>query len=217
VYAKRDNSLYVNLFVESTAKIELANQAVRLHQETRYPWKGEVKITVDPEREEEFVVFIRIPGWAQDQPVPSDLYRFLDEQGENIVIRVNGNSVPFETEKGFVRLHRKWSPGDTIELSLPMPVRRVSSHENVEDNQGMVALQRGPIVFCFEGVDNADRVLDRSLADDSPLETEFLPDLLKGVVIVRGVSADKSPFRAIPYFAWAHRRAGEMAVWIHRE
>jgi DUF1680 family protein len=217
VYAKRDSSLYVNLFVQSSAKIERTGQTVRLRQETRYPWEGEVKITVDPEREEEFAVFVRVPGWAQGQPVPSDLYRFLDEQDENIGIRVNGDSFPFEMEKGFARLNRKWSPGDTIELRLPMPVRRVASHENVEDNQGKVALQRGPIVFCFEGVDNADRVLDRFLPDDSPLETEFLPDLLGGLVIVKGVSADNDPLTAIPYYAWAHRGAGEMAVWIHHE
>jgi len=194
VYAKKDDNLYVNLFVQSSAKIELADQTVRLRQETRYPWEGEVKITVDPEKEEEFTVFVRIPGWAQDRPVPSNLYRFLDEQ-----------------------LHRKWDPGDTIELRLPMPVRRVSSHENVKDNQGKVAMQRGPIVFCFEGADNADRVLDRSLPDDSPLETEFLPDLLGGLVIVKGLSADNNLLTAIPYYAWSHRGAGEMAVWINRE
>jgi len=217
VYAKRDNSLYVNLFVESTAKIELANQAVRLHQETRYPWEGEVKITVDPERKEEFVVFVRVPGWAQDQPVPSDLYRFLDEQEDNIDIQVNGNSFPFAMEKGYAQLHRKWKPGDMIELGLPMPVRKVLSHEDVKENVGKVALQRGPIVYCFEGADNAGQVLDRALPDDSLLETEFLPDLLGGLVIIKDSSAEKRQLTAIPYYAWAHREADEMAVWIRRE
>lgn len=217
VYARKDDYLYINLFVQSTAKIELTEQTVRLRQETRYPWEGEVKITVDPERESEFAVFVRVPGWAQGQPVPSDLYWFLDQQEENTGIRVNGNPFPFETEQGFARLHRKWSPGDTIELLLPMPIRRVSSHENVEDNQGKVALQRGPIVFCFEGVDNEDRALDRSLPDDSSLEIEFLPDLLGGLVVIKSTSADNGPLTAIPYYAWAHRGAGEMAVWIHRK
>jgi DUF1680 family protein len=223
IYAKKDDNLYVNLFVQSRANIELKDRTVSLSQETRYPWEGEVKIIVDPDREEEFAVHIRIPGWAQGQPVPSDLYRFQDEHANDneadmrITVNVKGTPYPFEMEKGFARLHRKWRPGDTVELRLPMPVRRVSSHANVQDNQGKIALQRGPIVYCFEGVDNADRVLDRSLPDDSRLRTEFLPDLLGGVTVIKGSFSDKSPLTAIPYYAWAHRGAGEMAVWINHE
>ena len=217
IYAQKEDNLYVNLYVKSETAVRLNGLRVSLKQETQYPWEGKVVLTVDPDREDEFTVLLRIPGWAQNQPVPSDLYKFLDEQDKNIGIWVNGDPFPSETEQGFVRLHRRWSSGDTIELRLPMPVRRVSSHTNVEDNQGKVALQRGPIVFCFEGVDNADRILDRSLPDDSPLETEFLPDLLGGLVIIKGVSADNDPLAAIPYYAWAHRGAGEMAVWMRHE
>jgi len=92
----------------------------------------------------------------------------------------------------------------------------VLSHENVEDDRGKIALQRGPIVYCFEGVDNGDRVLDRSLPDNASAETRFLPDLLGGIVVIQTMDADKNPFTAIPYYAWAHRGAGEMAVWINR-
>jgi DUF1680 family protein len=217
IYAKKDDNLYVNLYVQSKADIELKNQTVRLSQETLYPWEGNVQISVDPEEEGEFAVHLRIPGWAQGHPVPSDLYRFVDEHANNVEIRVNGVPYPFEMEKGYVPLSRKWKAGDRIELVLPLPVRRVQSHENVQDNQGKIALQRGPIVYCFEGADNADRVLDRVLLDDSSLETEFLPDLLGGLVVIKGISADKSPLTAIPYYAWAHRGPGEMAVWLRRE
>lgn len=217
IYARADDNLYINLFVRNETNIKIKNQRVRLGQDTLYPWEGKVKITIDPEKDMEFGILVRIPGWAQDQPVPSDLYRFLDEQEMTIDIRVNGAQYPIEWEKGYARLRRKWTPGDTIELGLPMPVRRVLSHENVQDNRGKVALQRGPIVYCFEGADNAGRVLDRVLPDDARLETHFLPDLLGGLTVIQGRSADKSSLTAIPYYAWAHRGAGEMAVWIQRQ
>lgn len=217
VYAKKDNNLYINLFVQSRTTVDLEDQTVSIGQETRYPWEGTVHINVDPEKEGEFAVLARIPGWAQDRPVPSDLYRFLDKQEDNIDIRVNGKTFLFDAEKGFARLHRKWSPGDTIELRFPMLVRRVQSHENVKDNQGKVALQRGPIVYCFEGVDNADNVLDRSLPGNASAETRFLPDLLGGLVVIQTMSADLNPLTAIPYYAWAHRGAGEMTVWLARK
>ena len=114
-------------------------------------------------------------------------------------------------------LKRKWKQGDRIELNLPMPVRRVQSHENVQDNQGKIALQRGPIVYCFEGADNVGQVLGRALLNSSRLETQFLPDFLGGLVVIKSIAVDKSPLTAIPYYSWAHRGAGEMVVWIHHE
>jgi len=217
VYAEADGNLYVNLFVQSQANIELENQTVKLQQETLYPWEGNVKITVHPEKEKEFAVLVRIPGWAQDRPVPSDLYRFLDAQQEKIILLLNGEPYPLEIQDGYARLSHKWRPGDRIELSLSMPVRMVLSHENVRDNLGKAALQRGPIVYCLEEADNAGRVLDLSLPDDSSLESEFHPDLLGGVVVVKGQPAEQNPFTAVPYYAWAHRGAGKMIVWIDRE
>jgi DUF1680 family protein len=211
VYAKKDASLYVNLFVQSQAKFDLKNHQVQVRQETRYPWDGKVKITVYPEQEATFEVMVRIPGWARNLPVPGDLYNFLDELEENIRLRVNGQSTPLVMERGFARISRKWKAGDTVELDLPMPVRRVLSHENVPDNRGKVALQRGPLVYCLEGVDNEGRVLDLALSDSSPLETEFRPEMLGGLTVIKGTVT------AIPYYAWAHRGAGEMAVWITRK
>ena len=217
IYAKKDNDLYINLFVQSKANIEMKNQTVRLSQETRYPWEGNIQISVQPEKAGEFTVFVRIPGWAQGQPVPSDLYRFEDEHINSPEIQINGTPYPLKMENGFARLNRKWEAEDRIELSLSMPVRRVSSHEGVQENQGKVAIQRGPIVYCFEGADNAGQVLDLVLPDDSRLETQFLPELLGGLVVIKGNSIDNRPLIAIPYYAWAHRGAGEMAVWINRE
>jgi DUF1680 family protein len=211
IYAQKENSLYVNLFVQSRANVDLEGFPVQIRQETRYPWEGTVTITLDPSREGKFEVLVRIPGWALNRPVPSDLYSFLQEPKQDIRLQVNGKPYPLELKKGFACIDRKWKAGDSIELDLPMPVRRVSSHENVLDNRGKVALQRGPVVYCFEGADNNGQVLDLTLADDSPLKTEFLPDLLGGVEVIEGDAV------AVPYYAWAHRGAGEMAVWIHRK
>jgi DUF1680 family protein len=214
IYAQKDQRLYVNLFVQSGTTVVVNGQKVSLSQETRYPWEGHVTITIDPEREEEFAVLVRIPGWAQNEPVPSDLYRFLDESAGSAAIRVNDTSYPFEMEKGFAKIRRKWKKGDRVELILPMPIRRVGSHEKVQDNQDKMALQRGPIVYCFEGVDNEGHVLDRSLAVNAPWETRFLQGQLGGLMVIEGSFSDKSPATAVPYYAWAHRGADEMAVWM---
>jgi hypothetical protein len=214
IYAKKDDSLFINLYVRSEATVEMKDQTVRLNQETRYPWEGTIQITVHPEIEEKFTIYARIPGWTRGQPVPSDLYRFLEEHKNKAEIHINGEPCRFEMENGYARLDRKWKRGDRIEMSLPMPVHRVQSHENVHGNRGKVALQRGPILYCFEAADNSGRVLGLTLPDDSPLETKFHPDLLGGVVVIESTAADKSALTAIPYYAWAHRGAGEMAVWI---
>jgi len=122
----------------------------------------------------------------------------------------------------------KWHSGDVIELNLPMPIRRVMAHDNVKDDIGRVALQRGPIVYCAEGVDNAGHVRNLVLADNAVLEAEYRKDLLNGVVVIKGRAKglehgnngaliEKSQqFQAIPYYAWAHRGAGPMSVWLGR-
>jgi len=157
-YAQQGNVLYVNLFIGGSATIKMDNNTVRLEQQTRYPWDGDVKITVEPKRSGELTICVRIPGWAQNEPVPSDLYRFLNESSEKVTLKVNGESVDLNIDKGFASINRRWEKGDTIELGLPMPIRRVVSHPNVKDNAGRTAVQRGPVVYCFEGVDNPQGV-----------------------------------------------------------
>jgi hypothetical protein len=231
-YAQKENEIYVNLFAANTAEIALADQTVRIEQETLYPWEGKIKITLTPERgNSDFTVHVRIPGWAENRPVPSDLYRYLNPVSEPIALTVNGERVSFKAKKGYAQLKRSWSPGDVIELTLPMPVQRLVAHDSVSADRGRVALQRGPIVFCAEWPDQPEgRVRNLLLADEAPLQTEFVSDLLNGVQVVRGkvwgyrFGADgqtleraEQEFHAVPYYAWAHRGSGEMAVWLARE
>ncbi|HEY6548279.1 MAG TPA: glycoside hydrolase family 127 protein, partial [Vicinamibacteria bacterium] len=232
VYAQRDDTLYVNLFVASTAEVEMTGgRKVKLVQETRYPWDGAVRLTVSPDREGRFSVNVRVPGWARGEAVPSDLYRFADASDEKVTLRVNGQAVPLTLEKGYAKVDRPWKTGDAIELGLPMPVRRVVAHASVDADQGRVALQRGPLVYAAEWPDNpGGKVRNLLLSDDTRLATAFRPDLLNGVQVVTGravalannaegkVTRQEQPFTAIPYYAWANRGPGEMLVWIpHRE
>lgn len=228
VYAQQGSTLYVNLFVGSTADIKLDNgRTLKLTQETRYPWDGDVKMTVTPDRSGKFTVAVRIPGWARNEAVPGDLYRFADKVEEPVTLRVNGKSVPLLLNRGYVALERVWKAGDTIELALPMPVRRIVANEAVKVDQGRTALQRGPLVYCAEWPDNPNgHVRNLMLPTDQPLTAEFRSDLLKGVEVLRGkaftlaydeqgkIVKREQEFTAIPYYAWANRGRGEMAVWI---
>jgi DUF1680 family protein len=219
----------VNLFAAGSADIQLDGRVVKLTQVTQYPWDGKVKITVSLEKARCFAICLRIPGWAQGRPVPSDLYHYLDASPAAVSIAVNGKPAAVELEKGFATLTHKWRPGDTIALDLPMPIRRVVAHETVKDDTGRVALERGPLVFCLEGVDHGGRVSNIGLPDDAALHAEHRPELLGGVTVLRGKaltavrkadgSLESTPreITAIPYYAWCHRGADEMTVFIPRD
>ncbi len=218
IYAVKDQTLYVNLFTESEGKAIVAENSVNISQKTNYPWDGNIKIYLEPKKDAEFYVNVRIPGWARNEPVASDLYKFLQSYEEKVTIKVNSKEQAFDLENGFARLFRKWKKGDVIELGLPMPVRRVTASENVTTDQGKAALQRGPIVYCFEGVDNGGRVLNRLLPDELDFEVAFRPQLLGGInVLAAKDAAEDTQMVAVPYYAWSHRGIGEMSVWLTRK
>ncbi|HQR31931.1 MAG TPA: glycoside hydrolase family 127 protein [Blastocatellia bacterium] len=228
VYAQQGDKLYVNLFVGGTGDIKLDNgRTVKMTQQTRYPWDGGVKLTVDPDKAGTFTINVRIPGWARNEAAPSDLYRFTDQTTEAVSLKVNGKAVPIKLDKGYVGLNRAWKQGDVIELSLPMPVRRIIASDQVSADRGRIALQRGPIVYCAEWPDNPEgHVRNLMLPDNAQLTAEFNANLFNGVTVVKskavGLSFDaqgklvkqEQPFTAIPYYAWANRGRGEMLVWI---
>jgi uncharacterized protein len=229
MYAKTADAIYVNLYAGGTATIALGGRAVKVMQQTRYPWDGAVQIAVAPDAPRRFTVNVRIPGWARDEAVPSTLYRFTDA-APAATVAVNGQPVPMRLSKGYVSITREWRAGDRIELSLPMPVRRVVADQRVAANRGRVALQRGPIVYAAEWPDNPDgKVRNIVLSDARSLTAEFTPELLNGVVTIRGKATGLSydekgvlqkreqPFVAIPYATWANRGRGQMAVWLARE
>ncbi len=229
IYAQRDDVFYVNLYVAGHGTLNLNGQPVQLTQQTQYPWDGQVTITVESDAPAEFELRLRIPGWARGRPVPGDLYRYLPRDTERVSVTVNGQDAALSLKDGYAVLQRIWTPDDTIKLSLPMPVRRVLCHEKARANRGRVALERGPIVYCLEGADHGGQVHNVALPDDAPLRREHKPDLLGGVTVIRGAgkavrsaagatrSSVDVALTAIPYYAWCHRGANEMAVWIPRD
>ena len=233
VYAQRGDAIWVNLFVAGSADVKMDNgRTIKISQSTRYPWEGSVKMTVDPDQNvpkqsAALTIHVRVPGWARDQPVASDLYRYVDKSNRPVTLRVNGKSEPIKLDKGYAALNRTWKKGDTIELNLPMAVRRVVSNDQVAANKGRVALERGPIVYAAEWVDNAGgKVRNLVLPDNQLLTAEFKPDLLRGITVVKakatalaldelGQTTSKPvEMTAIPYYAWANRGSGQMIVWI---
>jgi DUF1680 family protein len=229
VYAQRDRDLFVNLFVAGSAELTVDGSSLRVRQATRYPWDGRVTLALEPARPERVALHVRVPGWARGRPVPSDLYRYLDEAETPFTLKVNDTPVDVELRSGYAVVDRTWKTGDTVELVLAMPVRRVLSHEKVEANAGRVALERGPVVYCAEAVDNGGQVFNLVLPDDAPLETRPRDDLLGGITAIEGrarglypgddglsVVTREQDFVAVPYYAWAHRGEGEMAVWLPR-
>jgi uncharacterized protein len=228
VYAQRGDAIWVNLYMASTADIKLDNgRTVKIAQETRYPWDGAVKMTVDPGEPAALTLHVRIPGWARNEAVASDLYRFAGKSSEAVTMKVNGKAVKIDLDKGYVRLSRTWKRGDTIELVLPMPVRRVEANEQVAADRGRVAIQRGPIVYAAEWPDNPDgKVRNLVLPPSARLQAEFEAGLLNGVTVVktRGlalaydaegkITKRAVEITAIPYYAWANRGRGQMVVWI---
>jgi DUF1680 family protein len=217
IYARQGHRVYVNLFIGSEAEMDLPGGALRIAQQTGYPWDGTVRLSVEPEAAMDFELRLRIPGWARNEPVPSDLYAFADTFEAEPALRVNGEDVAIEMADGFASISRTWSPGDIVELDLPMPVRRVRAHPAVENNAGSLAIQRGPIVYTIEAIDNGGSALDVVLAEDATLTTEHLAEMLGGVTVVRGPAMrgdDEIVLLAVPYFAWANRGPGEMRVWL---
>ena len=220
VYAQGDREIFVNLFVGSTATVTTAGGRVTLTQRTDYPWTGRVEIQVDVPAPTEFTLAVRVPGWARGEASPGGLYRFLSAAQRSpgsrasaaratASWRLNGTPIAPPREKGFARLSRRWNGGDTVILEMPMPVERVAADGHVAEDRGKVAIERGPIVYCLEGVDNDGHVLDRRLPVNAPLQHRFDSRRLGGVEVVTG-----GGLTAIPYYAWNNRGRGEMTVWI---
>jgi DUF1680 family protein len=197
-YAKDADGLYINLFIGSVVTIDdVAATSVEMVQATNYPWDGKVSITVNPAVPKRFAVRIRVPN--RDV---SSLYRSSPDANGITSLAVNGGRVKPSIANGYATIARTWRAGDRIQLELPMAVQRVRASEKVTANEGRVALRYGPLVYNIEQVDqDINGSLDRSAA----LATEWRPDLLGGVVAIKGAFADGSPLLAIPNYARYNR------------
>lgn len=229
VYAVKHDQVYVNLFMGNEAELKVGGKKVILHQETRYPWDGHVTLTVDKNSAGTFAMKIRIPGWVRNQVVPSDLYTYSDGKRPSYSVKVNGEEVSSALEQGYFTIERKWKKGDRVELQLDMEVRTVKANGKVEADRGRVAVERGPIVYCAEWPDNDFNVLSLLMNQHPQFEVVEKPGLLYGLNQIKTsvqtleydeqgrLLAKDRQLTLIPYYAWAHRGPGNMAVWLPSE
>ena len=220
IYALRDNAVFVNLYIAGSAEFTLAGAKARLEQTTNYPWSGEIKLDVTLSEAATFDLKLRIPAFARGQPLPGELYRYLDGAGDSPSLRVDGAETPLELDAGYATISRRWTGTTRIELKLPLTIQRAIANDAVADLQGKVALERGPLVYALESADNDTPVLDLALPDSSQLQAEHQSKLLGGLTTIRGQALEKDggavEFSAIPYYAWGHRGEGQMTVWLNR-
>jgi len=219
VYSAAADAIAVHLYVESEADVTLpSGLSLALRQETRYPWEGSVKLTVNPASPAELTLRLRIPGWCRSHQ-----------------LAVNGEPVKARTQRGYACITRQWRAGDVVELDLAMPVEKMEAHPEVVPDFGRVALQRGPIVYCLEDADHQVSVRELALPTNARLAPRHDPSMLGGVTVLEGQARLTSPrrwdkalylparsprgraaLRAIPYCVWDSRAAGSMIVWLPR-
>ena len=221
IYSTSDNAIWVHLYVASVARIELKGNEVRITQETEYPWDGRIDVTVEPSKDDEFSLYLRIPGWCRAATV-----------------NVNGRKVRKSVKPStYLEISRVWGTGDRVEIELDMPVTLLKSHPYVLNNNYRVAIKRGPVVYCLEQADNPEYdVWNIAIVPETKFTATYEPELLGGVVVIEGngigldisawnnklyaemdevqVKAIPVKFKAVPYYAWANRSPGPMIVWI---
>lgn len=222
---KKDN-LYVNLFAGNTSTITINGKKVTLEETTQYPWDGDIQIKVK-NNADYFNMLIRIPGWARNKAVPSDLYKFNDDVKPVYQISVNGKTTESEVlENGYFKISRKWKKGDAIHIHFDMQTRIVTANNNVTNDRGKVAVERGPLVYCAEWPYN-DFDVFRFIIPDKPVFTVVdKPEILNGIKEITTnvtvldektdgkITTSNKTLTLIPYFAWNHKGAGKMEVWM---
>ncbi|MCK4749315.1 MAG: glycoside hydrolase family 127 protein [Bacteroidales bacterium] len=211
-FATRGSEVFVNLYMNSQVSLQTEEGVLVLSQQTNYPWDGDIHLEIENEKSVEATVHLRIPGWAMNEPVPSDLFRFEDEPSGNPSLSVNGMPVQFEIEQGYAILHQDWKKGDVISLKLPMEDRIIAANDSVEAKQGLRAVQYGPLIYCAEEIDNQVDVLEAEISESSQFSAKFRPELLGGVNMLEG-----KDLNLVPYYAWANRGAGKMNVWFNEK
>ncbi len=226
LYAVKGRDVYANLYIGGTAKLNVGGRDVTLSQSGDYAGTGRQTITVDANKAGRFTLKLRIPGWARDIVAPGGLYAFVGNAG-GYTVKVNGEEVAGALDKGYLAIDRKWKKGDRVELEFPMEPRFVAARPEVEADRGRLAVQRGPLVYCAEWPDN-DFTFGAAVVNPEMPMTTRSSDVLGGVTMIDvpaqlverrdgrlGLSDVK--LAMIPYYAWAHRGKGKMAVWLAAE
>ena len=232
MYAVKDRQLYINLFAGNTATMQVGGKDVVLEQQTSYPWDGDITITVKKNQAKAFDMLVRIPEWVNGTPVPSDLYQFNDGVKGNYSVKVNGQPVSGKLVKGYLVINRQWKKGDVVSIHFDMPVRTITAHEKVKADQGRIAVERGPLVYCAEGADNQGfsifdflmprqpqfTVADQQINGKRDVRFSVKAISVKGKAVEQDAQGNPvikdATLTMIPYYAWNHRGPGLMEVWM---
>ena len=225
-YAVKGNKVYVNLFASSKADLTVNGKTVDFTVDTKYPWNGDIALTIGKNKAGQFNLAIRIPGWMRGQVVPSDLYKFEDNTKTPWSITVNGKKVDGTLEKGYFSISRKWKKGDVVRIHFDMQPRIVKANDKVEADRGRIAVERGPLVYCAETADNQYDIFRFVMPKQPQFTVNDAPQLLNGIetISVKGtylktddqgsILSKPAQLKLIPYYAWNHRGVGKMLVWI---
>ena len=221
----------MNLFLSNTATLDVKGRKVTLSQKTNYPWDGDIEISIDKTTlKEEMTLQIRIPGWVRGQVVPSDLYTYSDNKRPRYTVSVNGNRfLAIDLEQGYFSITRKWKKGDKVEVHFDMEPRTVRANNNVEEDRGRVAIERGPLVYCAEHPDNSFDIMG-ALINQKPQFSMGKTEIAGTQVVTLTTDAQTLSFdeqgrlqtkdqrlTLIPYYAWCHRGSGKMRVWLPQD
>jgi uncharacterized protein len=229
IYAIHNADVYVNLFMANTSEVKVNGKPLTLKQATNYPSTGDISLEVTPKSKLDFNLKIRVPGWVLGSVVPGNLYSYTDKKSLGYSIKVNGQAVESKLENGYLTINRTWLKGDKVEIHLDMEPRTVKAHSAVQADRGKVAVERGPLVYCAEWPDNDFSVLSVIMNKKPVFTVVNKPDLLYGIDQIQTdaqvlsydtkgrVVAKDVRLNMIPYYAWAHRGNGEMAVWLSNE
>ncbi len=228
IYAVKDNSLYINLFNSNTVNVKVGKKNVTLSQQTNYPWDGDVALTIN-NGAGNYALNIRIPGWVKNEVVPSNLYTYSDTKRLGYTVKVNGKPVGGELKQGYFVIDRAWKKGDKVDIHFDMEARTVRANGKVAADKGRVSVERGPIVYCAEWPDNKCDVLS-VLINQEPKFTLGSEEIMNTKVQTLTTDAQTLNFSKegklqttdeklvlIPYYAWNHRGAGKMTVWIPQD
>ena len=231
VYAVKDDNVYVNLFMGNTADLKVNGKELVLEQQTTYPLNGDITLNIQKTKAGLFTLKVRVPGWAQNQVVPSDLYTYSDGKKAGFSITVNGEALTKDGstpvgKDGYCNITRKWKKGDKVQIHFNMEPRTVKANERVVADRGRVSVERGPLVYCAEWPDNNFNILSTVVGKNPKFETVEKKDMLYGINMLstdaqtvgydangKIVSKDVK-LNLIPYYAWNHRGKGNMMVWL---
>jgi len=219
IYAFREDTLYINLFMSDTASFSLGGNNIRIIQETAYPWEGIVNIEISPEISREYTLMIRIPGWARNDAIYGDLYSFYNTTDKTVSLTINGENFSYDLHNGYAVISRDWNAGDKLTLNLPMEPRKLIAHEQILDDRDKFAVQRGPLVYCAEGIDNDGNIISYSYDEDVELNSRFEESIMGGIQLIslNSTQIDGSPgeeVTLIPYSYWNNRGPSSMQVWL---